>query len=68
MQTADVPIVATWGSKQKTRKQPHAQYKSMRNFLPRGLAPCPRGRLTRRARQAQDCTIPKAEFAAEPNH
>jgi hypothetical protein len=51
-------------ARKKTRKQPHAQYKSLKNFAPRGGYPARKDGLTRRAKQAQNCMIPDFESAS----
>jgi hypothetical protein len=51
----------------KARKQPHAKYKSLKNFVGHGARFYLQGRLTRRAKQAQDCMIANCEFAVEPD-
>ena len=47
----------------KMRKQPHAQYKSLKNSASHGAGPAGEGRLTRRAEQAQSCMIADRESA-----
>jgi hypothetical protein len=48
----------------KTRKQPHAQYKSLKNFALHSWNPVRKDGLTRRAKQAQNCIIPNCESAS----